>query len=89
MEVALSEAQVMLGRTLRQFVEREVIPLEQEYRGQVELPDEALRPIEEKVKAVGLQAPSWYRAGLLGVFSKPSAVDTLAVRLWSRPSEIH
>ncbi len=39
MDFALSEAHIMLGRTLRQFVEREVIPLEKEYPGAVELPD--------------------------------------------------
>tara|TARA_B100000315_G_scaffold258868_2_gene312520 strand:+ start:14 stop:1150 length:1137 start_codon:yes stop_codon:yes gene_type:complete len=58
MDFALSEAHVMLGRTYRQFVEREVIPLEQEYKAQLRLPDEALRPIEEKVKAAGLWQPA-------------------------------
>ena len=53
MDFALSEAHTMLGRTLRQFVEREVIPLEQVYKGEFKLPDEALRPLEEKVKAAG------------------------------------
>ena len=58
MDFGLSEAHLMLGRTLRQFVDREIIPLEREYPGMVELPDEALRPIEEKVKAAGLWQPA-------------------------------
>ncbi|HJN86003.1 MAG: acyl-CoA dehydrogenase [Dehalococcoidia bacterium] len=57
MDFALSEAHTMLGRTLRQFVEREVIPLEQVYKGEFKLPDEALRPLEEKVKAAGFWQP--------------------------------
>ena len=55
MDFNLSEELQILKDTVRRFVDRELIPLEREFRPEGEdMPDKYLRPLQEKVKALGL-----------------------------------
>jgi len=55
MDFDLPEELKMLKKTVRQFVEKELIPLEREYRPEGEgMPEKYLRPLQEKTKAMGL-----------------------------------
>ena len=55
MDFHLSDELLMLQATVRRFVDEELIPLEVEYRPEADkMPDEMLRPLQEKAKSIGL-----------------------------------
>lgn len=55
MDFNLSEELQMLKETIRRFVDKELIPLEREFRPEGEdMPERLLRPLQEKTKALGL-----------------------------------
>ena len=56
MDFDLPEGLKMLKRTVRSFVDKELIPLEREYRpeGDEGMPEKHLKPLQEKAKALGL-----------------------------------
>ena len=55
MDFNLPEELRMLKRSLRGFVDKELIPLEQKFRPEgEEMPKDLLSPLQEKVKAMGL-----------------------------------
>ncbi|MBI4528018.1 MAG: acyl-CoA dehydrogenase family protein [Deltaproteobacteria bacterium] len=55
MDFNLPEELQMLKQTVRRFVEKELIPLEREYRPEgEEMPERLLKPLQEKAKAIGL-----------------------------------
>ncbi len=55
MDFNLPEELQMLKETVRRFVDKELIPLEREYRPEgEEMPESLLRPLQEKAKALGL-----------------------------------
>ena len=56
MDFNLPEEIQILKDTVRRFVDKELIPLEHEYRHDSEgpMPEHLLKPLQEKVKALGL-----------------------------------
>jgi acyl-CoA dehydrogenase len=55
MDFNLPEELQILKETIRRFVDKELIPLEREYRPEgEEMPERLLRPLQEKAKALGL-----------------------------------
>ncbi|MGH7771390.1 MAG: acyl-CoA dehydrogenase family protein [Candidatus Binatia bacterium] len=55
MDFNLSEELQILKNTVRRFVDKELIPLEREYRPEgEEMPERLLKPVQEKAKAIGL-----------------------------------
>ncbi len=55
MDFNLPEELQILKDTVRRFVDKELIPLEREYRPEgEEMPEHLLRPLQEKVRALGL-----------------------------------
>lgn len=64
----------MLKRTVREFVDRELIPLEQQYRPEgEEMPENLLKPLQEKAKALGLwllDVPQEYGGAGLGLLAR-------------------
>jgi acyl-CoA dehydrogenase len=55
MDFNLSDDLQMLKETVRRFIDKEVIPLEREFRPEGEdMPDRLLKPLQEKAKALGL-----------------------------------
>jgi acyl-CoA dehydrogenase len=55
MDFNLTEELQMLKETVRRFIDKEVIPLEREFRAEgEEMPDRLLKPLQEKAKALGL-----------------------------------
>ena len=55
MDFNLPEELQLLKDTVRRFVEKELIPLEREFRPEgEEMPERLLKPLQEKVKAMGL-----------------------------------
>lgn len=55
MDFDLPEELQMLKETVRRFVEKELIPLEREFRPEgEEMPERLLKPLQEKAKAIGL-----------------------------------
>jgi acyl-CoA dehydrogenase len=55
MDFNLPEELLMLKETVRRFVEKELIPLEREFRPEGEdMPEKLLRPLQEKAKSLGL-----------------------------------
>ena len=55
MDFNLPEELQILKETVRRFVEKELIPLEREFRPEgEEMPERLLKPLQEKVKAMGL-----------------------------------
>ena len=54
MDFELPEELQLIKKTIHDFVEREVIPLEREYRPEGEdMPEHLLKPLQEKAKAMG------------------------------------
>jgi acyl-CoA dehydrogenase len=74
MDFNLPEELQLLKETLRRFVDKELIPLEREYRPEgEEMPGNFLRPLQEKVKAMGLwmlDVPQEYGGAGLDLFSR-------------------
>ena len=64
MDFELPEEVRLIQQTVRDFIEREVIPLEHECRPEGEgMPEELLKPLQEKAKALGfwrLEVPEEY-----------------------------
>ena len=58
MNFGLTEEQQLVVKTVRSFVERELIPLEDEVERAGTVPIETGRQIQEKVKALGFYAPN-------------------------------
>jgi acyl-CoA dehydrogenase len=58
MNFGLSEEQELVVRTVREFVERELYPLEAQVERSGELPREIARDIQRKVLALGFYAPN-------------------------------
>lgn len=72
----------MLQRTVRQFVDKELIPLEREFRPDgEEMPEKLLRPLQEKAKAIGLwmlDVPQEYGGAGLGLLPRCVIQEGLA-----------
>src|SRR5258708_7254750 len=74
MDFDLPEELQILRSTVRRFVDKELIPLEREYRPEgEEMPEHLLRPLHEKVKALGLwmlDVPQEYGGAGLDLLSR-------------------
>ena len=75
MDFNLPEEIQILRDTVRRFVDKELIPLEREYRHDSEgpMPDHLLKPLQEKTKAMGLwmlDVPSEYGGAGLGLLPR-------------------
>lgn len=74
MDFELPEELRMLKETVRRFVDRELIPLEREFRPETEeMPERFLRPLQEKAKAIGLwmlDVPQEYGGAGLGLLPR-------------------
>jgi acyl-CoA dehydrogenase len=74
MDFNLPEELQILKDTVRRFVDKELIPLEHEYRPEgEEMPEHLLRPLQEKVKALGLwllDVPEEYGGAGLDLLSR-------------------
>jgi acyl-CoA dehydrogenase len=97
MDFGLSDEQEMIVRTVRNFVERELYPLEDEVERTGHVPLEVGREIQRKVKALGFYAPNM--PAELGGGGLDRVTLTLLERelgrasmglsvYWGRPSEI-
>jgi alkylation response protein AidB-like acyl-CoA dehydrogenase len=77
MDFNLPEEIQILKDTVRRFVDKELIPLEHEYRHDSEaaMPEHLLRPLQEKTKAMGLwmlDVPAEYGGAGLGLLPRDS-----------------
>ena len=75
MDFNLPEEIQILRNTVRRFVDKELIPLEREYRHDSEgpMPEHLLKPLQEKTKAMGLwmlDVPSEYGGAGLGLLPR-------------------
>jgi acyl-CoA dehydrogenase len=74
MDFSLPEELKMLRETVRRFVEKEVIPLEREFRPEGEhMPERFLRPLQEKARSLGLwllEVPEQYGGAALGLLAR-------------------
>ena len=97
MDFGLSDEQEMIVRTVRNFVEHELYPLEDEVERTGEVPAGVGREIQRKVKALGFYAPNMPAelggGGLdrvsLTLLERELGRASLALSVyWGRPSEI-
>ena len=74
MDFELPEEILMIKKTIRQFIDREVIPLERDYRPEGEdMPERLLKPLQEKAKALGfwhLDVPQEYGGAGLDLLTR-------------------
>src|ERR1041384_7583654 len=75
MDFNLSEELQLLKDTVRRFVDKELIPLEREYRHEVEgpMPEHLLKPLQEKTKQMGLwmlDVPAEYGGAGVGLLPR-------------------
>jgi acyl-CoA dehydrogenase len=75
MDFNLPEELQLLKRTVRRFVDNELIPLEREYRhdGEGPMPEDLLKPLQEKAKSMGLwllDVPAEYGGAGLGLLAR-------------------
>lgn len=74
MDFELPEEVRLIQKTVRDFIEREVIPLEHECRPEGEgMPEELLKPLQEKAKALGfwrLEVPEEYGGAGLDLLTR-------------------
>ena len=75
MDFNLPEEIQILRETVRRFVDKELIPLEREYRHDSEgpMPEHLLKPLQEKTKAMGLwmlDVPAEYGGAGLGLLPR-------------------
>lgn len=75
MDFNLPEELQMLKETVRRFVDKELIPLEREYRheGEGPMPERLLKPLQEKTKSMGLwllDVPAEYGGAGLGLLAR-------------------
>ena len=97
MEFGLSDEQEMIVRTVRDFVEHELYPLEEDVERTGQVPPEVGREIQRKVKALGFYAPNMPAelggGGLdrvtLTLLERELGRASMALSVyWARPSEI-
>src|SRR5438034_6789855 len=97
MDFGLTDEQEMVVRTVRDFVERELYPLEDEVERSGLVPVEVGRAIQRKVKALGFYAPNMPAelggGGLdrvtLTLLERELGRASMALSVyWGRPSEI-
>jgi acyl-CoA dehydrogenase len=77
MDFDLPEELQILRDTVRRFVDKELIPLEREYRHDEEgpMPERLLKPLQEKIKSMGLwmlDVPAQYGGAGLGLLPAAS-----------------
>lgn len=74
MDFDLPEELRILKETVRRFVDKELIPLEREHRSEgEEMPEDLLKPLQEKAKAVGLwmlEVPQEYGGAGLNLLTR-------------------
>lgn len=74
MDFELPEELLLIKKTIRQFIDREVIPLERDYRPEGEdMPEHLLKPLQEKAKALGfwhLDVPQEYGGAGLDLLTR-------------------
>jgi acyl-CoA dehydrogenase len=75
MDFNLPEEIQILKDTVRRFVDKELIPLEREYRhdSEMAMPEHLLKPLQEKTKAMGLwmlDVPAEYGGAGLGLLPR-------------------
>ena len=74
MDFELPEELLMIKKTIRQFIDREVMPLERDYRPEGEdMPERLLKPLQEKAKALGfwhLDVPQEYGGAGLDLLTR-------------------
>ena len=74
MDFDLPEELQMLKQTVRRFVDKELIPLEREFRPEgEEMPERLLKPLQEKTKSMGLwqlDVPEEYGGAGLGLLAR-------------------
>ncbi len=75
MDFNLPEELQILRDTVRRFVDKELIPLEREYRHDSEgpMPERLLKPLQEKTKSLGLwmlDVPAEYGGAGLGLLPR-------------------
>jgi len=82
MDFNLPEELQMLKETVRKFVDRELIPLEREYRPEGDdMPEHLLLPLQEKAKAMGLwllDVPQEFGGAGLDLLSRCVIMEELA-----------
>jgi len=82
MDFNLPEELQMLKETVRKFVDRELIPLERDYRPEGEdMPEHLLKPLQEKAQAMGLwllDVPQEYGGAGLDLLSRCVIMEELA-----------
>ncbi len=82
MDFNLPEELKMLKETVGKFVDRELIPLEREFRPEGEdMPEHLLRPLQEKAKAMGLwllDVPEEYGGAGLDLLSRCVIMEEVA-----------
>jgi acyl-CoA dehydrogenase len=82
MDFSLPEELKMLQETVRRFVEKEVIPLEREFRPEGEdMPERFLRPLQEKARSLGLwllEVPERYGGAGLGLLARCVVAEELS-----------
>ena len=82
MDFNLPEELQVLKDTVRKFVDRELIPLEREYRPEGEdMPERLLKPLQEKAQAIGLwllDVPQEYGGAGLDLLSRCVIMEELA-----------
>jgi acyl-CoA dehydrogenase len=97
MDFGLTDEQELIVRTVRNFVERELYPLEDEVERTGQVPPEVGRDIQRKVKALGFYAPNMPAdlggGGLdrvtLTLLERELGRASMALSVyWGRPSEI-
>ncbi len=97
MDFGLTDEQELIVRTVRNFVERELYPLEDEVERTGQVPPEVGREIQRKVKALGFYAPNMPAelggGGLdrvtLTLLERELGRASMALSVyWGRPSEI-
>ncbi|MEE9567858.1 MAG: acyl-CoA dehydrogenase family protein, partial [Candidatus Binatia bacterium] len=74
MDFELPEELQLIKKTVRDFIDREVIPLEREYRPESEdMPEHLLKPLQEKTKTMGfwqLDVPQEYGGAGLDLLTR-------------------
>ena len=82
MDFDLPEEIQLIKRTVGEFIDREVIPLEREFRPEgEEMPDSILKPLQEKAKALGfwhLDVPKEYGGAGLDLLTRCAITEEVS-----------
>lgn len=82
MDFELPEELQLIKKTVRDFIDREVIPLEREYRPESEdMPEHLLKPLQEKAKTMGfwqLDVPQEYGGAGLDLLTRCVIMEEVA-----------